>query len=160
MTKSHKNSLNIKRIGGILLMVLPFFALLAFVWQALASHNLEIHSNGKTHKFTVETAMTPEEQAQGLMFRTTLDKDKGMLFYFESPRPMQMWMKNTLISLDMLFIDSTGNIVHIAENAVPESTEIIHSPVPVTAVLELAGGASSALGIKTGDKVKHHLLGN
>ena len=108
-----------------------------------------------SHSFTVELATTELQQEQGLMFRTQLAEGHGMLFVFGEPRIAAMWMKNTLIPLDMLFIDSEGKIVHIGERATPQSEAIITSEIPVKAVLELAGGTCDKQDIKVGDIVSH-----
>jgi len=117
----------------------------------------------RTHKgaewFTIWIADTPERSEQGLMFLQWLPADQGMLFPQDAPRVMHMWMKNTLIPLDMLFIDAKGHIVGIHERATPRSEEIISSPVAVKAVLELAGGECATLGIRVGDQVQHKLFG-
>lgn len=110
-------------------------------------------SGGTAHRFKVEVARTPDEQARGLMFRTTLAKDDGMIFLFDPPRPASFWMKNTLIPLDMLFIRSDGSIARIADNSAPESLEPVVSGEPVAAVLEIGGGRASELGIAEGDQV-------
>lgn len=99
------------------------------------------------HMFQVEVARTPEEQAQGLMFRTSLPDDGGMLFPFEKPRIASFWMKNTLIPLDMIFVRADGSIDRIAENTIPESLEPVVSGAEVAAVLELAGGTAARLGL-------------
>jgi uncharacterized membrane protein (UPF0127 family) len=117
-------------------------------------------ADGKTHRFTVELAATPEERARGLMFRRTLAPDSGMLFDFGRAEPVAMWMKNTLIPLDMLFIAGDGAVVNIAQRTVPGSLTPIPAARPVRFVLELPGGTSSRLGIKPGDKVQHALMGN
>jgi hypothetical protein len=114
---------------------------------------LQIRSGGRTHSFTVEVAQTPEEQAQGLMFRRSLAPKAGMLFPFNPPRPASFWMKNTLIPLDLVFIRSDGRIERIGANAVPQSLEPITSKGPVVAVLEIAGGRAAQLGLKEGDQV-------
>ena len=108
---------------------------------------------GKTHHFTVEVARTAEEQAQGLMNRQSLGPDRGMIFPMDPPRDASFWMKNTLIPLDLIFVRADGTIARIEENAVPLSLEPIMSMEPVGAVLELAGGRSAELGIRTGDRV-------
>jgi len=108
---------------------------------------------GKTHRFTVEVAETPEQQAQGLMFRQSLAANQGMIFPRDPPGDASFWMKNTLIPLDLVFIRPDGSIVRIAENAVPMSLDPIPSLEPVGAVLEINGGRSAELGIKPGDKV-------
>jgi uncharacterized membrane protein (UPF0127 family) len=114
---------------------------------------LTIRSGTKSHQFTVEMARSPQEQAQGLMFRTELAPDAGMLFPFPTPKPASFWMKNTVISLDLLFIRADGRIESIAANAVPYSIAPLSSTGPVAAVLELAGGRAAELGIKPGDTV-------
>lgn len=110
--------------------------------------------------FTVEIADTEELRTRGLMFRQRLPEDRGMLFDFETPRQVSMWMKNTYISLDMLFIREDGKIAYIAENTVPKSLDPIGVSEPVLAVLELAGGTSRKLGIRAGDTVYHRLFRN
>lgn len=110
--------------------------------------------------FTVEIADTDELRARGLMFRQRLPEDRGMLFDFEAPRPVSMWMKNTYIPLDMLFIREDGTIAYIAENTVPKSLDAIGISEPVLAVLELAGGTTRKLGIRAGDTVYHRLFRN
>jgi uncharacterized membrane protein (UPF0127 family) len=108
---------------------------------------------GQAHRFNVEVARTDAEQDRGLMFRTSLPKDGGMLFAFEKPRFGSFWMKNTLIPLDMIFIRTDGSIDRIAENTIPESLEPVVSGGEVGAVLELAGGTAARLGIDETAKV-------
>lgn len=115
---------------------------------------LDISSGRKTHRFVVEVASTPEQQAQGLMFRESLAPGRGMIFPSEPPRPVSFWMKNTLIPLDMIFIRPDGTIARVAENTVPLSLDPVPSLEPVSAVLEIAGGRARELGIKEGDKVR------
>jgi uncharacterized protein len=120
---------------------------------ALERIPLQIRSNGETHRFTVEVARTPAEQARGLMFRQSLALDAGMLFPFPNPRPASFWMKNTLIPLDMIFIRTEGSIARIAVNTTPHSLEGVGVSEPVAAVLEIAGGRSVDLDIEEGDRV-------
>ncbi|OHD05446.1 DUF192 domain-containing protein [Sphingopyxis sp. RIFCSPHIGHO2_12_FULL_65_19] len=108
---------------------------------------------GKAHAFNVEVARTDAEQDRGLMFRTSLPADGGMLFPFQKPRIGSFWMKNTLIPLDMIFIRADGSIDRIAENTIPESLEPVVSGGEVSAVLELAGGTAARLGIDESAKV-------
>jgi uncharacterized membrane protein (UPF0127 family) len=108
---------------------------------------------GQTHKFNVEVARTDEEQDRGLMFRTSLPSDGGMIFPFAKPRIGSFWMKNTLIPLDMFFIRADGSIDRIAENTIPESLEPVVSGGEVSAVLELAGGTAARLGIDETAKI-------
>lgn len=121
---------------------------------------LSVNSGGDTHEFTVEIADTPEAIQQGLMFRESLAPDAGMLFDFGMTRQAGMWMKNTLIPLDMLFILEDGRVVAIARNAQPGSLRSINPGVPVRAVLELAGGRAAELSIQPGDTVVHPVFGN
>ena len=113
-----------------------------------------IQSGGKALPFTVEVAETPEQQARGLMFRTDLADDRGMLFPFPRERVASFWMKNTVIPLDLIFIRRDGTIESIAANAVPYDESPHASGEPVIAVLELAGGRAAALGIAPGDTVR------
>ena len=106
------------------------------------------------HRFTVEVARTPEEQATGLMNRQSLADDRGMIFPYETPQPLSFWMKNTLIPLDMIFIGADRRILNIEANTVPLSLEPVYSNGPGIAVLELRCGRSAELGIKSGDKVE------
>jgi hypothetical protein len=108
---------------------------------------LEIRSGGKTHRFTVELARTDEEQAYGLMNRTQLGGNEGMLFPFSPPRPASFWMKDTLIPLDMIFVRADGTVARIAANTVPESLTPVAVGEPVAAVLEIRGGRAAELGI-------------
>ena len=108
---------------------------------------------GRAHAFNVEVARTDAEQDRGLMFRTSLPADGGMLFPFQKPRIGSFWMKNTLIPLDMIFIRADGSIDRIAENTIPESLEPVVSGGEVSAVLELAGGTAARLGIDESAKV-------
>ena len=115
---------------------------------------LTIRSSNGTHRFTVEVARTPDEQATGLMNRQSLAPDAGMIFPFDQPQILTFWMKNTLIPLDMIFIRADGTIARIAANTTPHSLEPVSSGEPVAAVLELRGGRSAELGIRQGDRVE------
>ena len=121
--------------------------------------SLVIDTAAGPQRFTVELALTPEQQQQGLMFRQSLAADAGMLFDFVGTRPAAFWMKNTLIPLDMLFIAADGHIADYHERAVPLSEATIESKVPVRAVLELNGGTVARLGIHRGDLVHHAIFG-
>jgi uncharacterized membrane protein (UPF0127 family) len=98
-------------------------------------------------------AATKQEQALGLMFRRSLPENAGMLFIYEEPQPAAMWMKNTLIPLDMVFIAPGGKVLRIETNTEPFSTKIIPSEGPISAVLELNAGQADKIGLKRGDKV-------
>ncbi len=110
------------------------------------------------HSIAIEIAETEEEKALGLMFRTQLGDDQGMLFAYGENHEMTMWMRNTYISLDMVFINADGIIHRIEQRAEPLSDRVITSEGAVAAVLELAGGATQRLGIKPGDRVVHAIF--
>ena len=126
--------------------------------QYLAKSELEIDSGGQRHKFMVEVARNSNERATGLMFRTEMAPDAGMLFDYDREQPVSMWMKNTFIPLDMLFIRADGRIANIAEWTTPRSLDEVASKGPVKAVLELNGGTAARLGLKAGDRVRHALF--
>jgi uncharacterized protein len=113
---------------------------------------------GVSHRIQVEVARNDQERSQGLMFRRDLPPDQGMLFDFERVQPVSMWMRNTYISLDMIFIRADGTIARIAPQAEPLSTRIIPSGEPVLAVLELVAGSAQKMGLKAGDRVIHPLF--
>ncbi|MGE0224784.1 MAG: DUF192 domain-containing protein [Acetobacteraceae bacterium] len=116
--------------------------------------------DGTQHTFMVEMAITPQQQAVGEMFRTSVPADGGMLFDWGYPRSSTMWMKNTLVPLDMVFINADGTIRSIAENTVPHSLAAVDSRGPVRATLELAGGTTARLDIRVGDTVRQRIFGN
>jgi uncharacterized protein len=120
-----------------------------------ATSTLEIETAAGPQRFTIELALTPAEQEQGLMYRDSLAPDAGMLFVFPETQTAVFWMKNTRIPLDMLFIAATGRIADIHERAVPMSEANIESKVPVKAVLELNGGTVDRLKIRIGDLVRY-----
>lgn len=130
----------------------------AQIVEKFETGKLAITSAGKRNTFTIELAMTDRQQQQGLMFRRTLAPDAGMLFDYRTPTRITMWMKNTFIPLDMIFIGSDGKVVDIAERAVPQSETIIPSKVAARAVLEVNGGTAQRLGIKIGDLVESDAL--
>jgi uncharacterized membrane protein (UPF0127 family) len=107
-----------------------------------------------SHQFEVWVADTPERAQQGLMFVSDLPENKGMVFPLDPPRVENMWMKNTYIELDMLFIRADGRVTKIIEHAQPLSLETLSSEAPVSAVLELKGGLVAKLGLKNGDLVR------
>jgi uncharacterized membrane protein (UPF0127 family) len=110
-------------------------------------------------EFTVELALTPEDRSTGLMNRQSMPATHGMLFRFERTRQVLMWMKNTPLSLDMVFINEHGKVAGIAADTTPFSEAIIPSPGPVRYVLELNAGTAARTGIRAGDKVRHRVVG-
>lgn len=116
-------------------------------------YTLRIHSGETEHRFLVAVAETPEQKRTGLMFRESMPEEEGMLFRFNPPKIPGMWMKNTLIPLDMLFIKADGTIAYIAENTVPKTLDIIRPSEVVSYVLELNGGICKKLGINVNDQV-------
>ncbi len=121
--------------------------------SGLAVIPLTITHAGQQHRFKVELAKSAKDQESGLMFRTRLGADEGMLFPMEPPLPASFWMRNTVIPLDLLFIAPGGRIANIAANAKPYDETRLSSAGPVEAVLELPGGRAAALGIVPGDAV-------
>ena len=122
----------------------------------LAEEPLVIETEtGQRHEFTVEMAITPREQAVGMMFRRKAPRDRGMLFPFEEPKIASFWMKNTIVPLDLIFIAADGTITDIHARAIPLSEDPLSSTVEVVAVLELAGGETDRRDIRVGDKVLH-----
>ena len=113
---------------------------------------LTITSAGGVHRFTVEVARTPDQQGHGMMFRTSIGPNEGMIFPYDPPQNAGFWMKNTLIPLDLVFIRADGTIARIA-TAVPHDETPVPAGEPVAAVLEIAGGRAAELGISEGDRV-------
>jgi len=120
---------------------------------ALDRTTVEIASKTGVHVFTVEIADTEQSRERGLMFRKELPPGRGMLFDFHREQQVGFWMKNTLIPLDMIFIDGRGRIVSIEQDAKPMSEDVIMSGGQVRAVLEVDGGTARRLGIAPGDRV-------
>jgi hypothetical protein len=138
--------------------LVPAMLGLADAVSAVELEPLEIVSKSGVHTFAVEMAVTPEEQAKGLMFRRGLPEGQGMLFDFHREQPAAFWMKNTYVPLDMIFIRADGRILRIAENTVPLSETLVRSGGPVRAVLEVVAGTAQKLGIAPGDRVAHPIF--
>src|SRR5215204_1508217 len=142
------------------LLALPALALL-LVSSAVDAQQFEplaIVTASARHAFMVEVARDDATRAQGLMYRRSLSPDRGMLFDFKRVEPVSMWMQNTYVSLDMLFIRPDGTIARVAQNTEPLSTRTIPSREPALAVLEVVAGTAARLGIKAGDRVEHPLF--
>lgn len=145
---------------GTLLLLLLAVWLLAGPAFATDADRLDITTRTGTHTFSVELALTPPERAKGLMHRMEMDEDAGMLFRFDRVKPVMMWMKNTFIPLDMLFIRPDGSVADIHYNAVPHSEDIIQSSEPVLYVLELNAGVAQRIDVRRDDVIKHPLIGS
>jgi uncharacterized membrane protein (UPF0127 family) len=120
---------------------------------AASTQTLVLKTDSGDHNFTIEVATTDQERALGLMFRRSLPENAGMLFLYDPPQEAAMWMKNTLIALDMVFIAADGTVHRIESNAEPFSTTVIPSEGKIVGVLELNGGEAARIGLKRGDKV-------
>ena len=151
----------------IAVLALFLFPLFAFAEEEAPTpvdfgppESLVVETKAGPVSFMVEIANTDEERMRGLMYRTSLADNAGMLFDFETPRPVSIWMKNTLISLDVIFIDADGRVLSIARNARPKSLRSMPSGGPALSVLEIAKGGARKYGIERGDQVRHALFGN
>lgn len=141
------------------LSALSLLVLIAGAVYAQAFETLSITMpGGQRQTFKVEVARNDADRAQGLMFRRSMPADQGMLFDFGRVEPVAMWMQNTYLPLDMLFIRADGTIARIAANTEPLSTRTISSGEPVLSVLELNAGTAARLGIKAGDRVEHPIF--
>jgi uncharacterized membrane protein (UPF0127 family) len=120
---------------------------------AMGTGTLVLKTATGDHSFNIEVAKTREEQALGLMFRRSLPENAGMLFLYSPPQPAAMWMRNTLIPLDMVFIAPDGSVLRIESNTEPLSTTVIPSDGDISAVLELNAGQADKIGLRRGDKV-------
>jgi len=147
------------RAGSVIAAILIALFLPIAPAAAQKLERLEIVTRTGVHVFDVEIAATPEERSKGLMHRRELPQGQGMLFDFEGEGPIAMWMRNTYISLDMMFIRADGRIARIAESTVPMSETTIPSGAPVKAVLEVIAGTAKRLGIAAGDRVAHRIFG-
>lgn len=147
--------------GALTVLTAPAFAQDAHVTSIIAAPHeyptkpLNVITASGQVTFTVEVPRNETEMEKGLMFRKTLGPYAGMIFTFEPPQHVDMWMKNTLIPLDMLFINENGTIIQIAANTTPESTSLISSVKDTHYVVELAGGVAAHEGIAVGDHVQY-----
>ncbi len=150
--------LNLTRRHLIAVAAFLYVALSSAVAVAADQSTLEIVTKNGVHVFSVEVAANDADRRKGLMFRKELPEGKGMLFDFKQDQDISMWMRNTYIPLDMLFINSDGRIRRIAENTVPFSERTIPSGGPVRGVLEVIAGTAKKLGIAPGDRVAHPIF--
>ncbi|MCF7647332.1 DUF192 domain-containing protein [Bacillus subtilis] len=125
---------------------------------AVDAQVLKIQTAAGEKNFALEIADTDQSRSAGLMYRTDFPADRAMIFVFGEERPVMMWMANTPLPLDMLFVHKDGTIAHIAENTKPFSKDIVSSGVPVAFVIEVNAGIAEQEGIKAGDKVRHRII--
>ncbi|UOA27530.1 DUF192 domain-containing protein [Pseudosulfitobacter sp. DSM 107133] len=125
------------------------------LWAACSQGAVELRGDWGQARFNVEIADTDAERAKGLMHRTKMAQSAGMLFVYDRPRSMSFWMRNTLIPLDMLFIDAQGVVQNIHRNAIPLDETPIFGGENMLAALEINGGLAARLGITTGTQVRH-----
>jgi uncharacterized protein len=152
--------MSLRPTSSALVALLLFFLAAAPAFSAtFSTERLTIRrADGATHAFTVELAISADQRAQGLMDRREMAGDHGMLFDFGLTRRVAMWMKNTYLPLDMIFIRKDGTIARIAADTAPQSEAIIDSREPVHFVLELNAGSAAKLGIAPGDKVESETI--
>ncbi|SFP09472.1 DUF192 domain-containing protein [Tranquillimonas alkanivorans] len=130
------------------------------LWAACSETAVELRGDWGQARFNVELADEPQERAQGLMHRDNLPRSAGMLFVYDAPQRARFWMKNTLIPLDMIFVDDTGTVTRVHENAVPHDLTGIDGGEGVLAVLEINGGMAGAMGIVPGTEMRHPAFGD
>lgn len=158
---NHARPFLFRGTGRVLVLLLSLLALSWFTGSGARAAPLEkltIVANSGQKSFDVEVMRTDAEREKGLMFRNYLPADRGMLFDFGTEKPVMMWMKNTPLPLDMLFIRSNGTIARIEANTEPYSLTVLSSGEPVIGVLEINAGIAEKLGIRAGDKVIHPLF--
>ena len=132
--------------------------LCAPVWAACALDKVSLRDDWGTLRFSIELAATPDDRAQGLMFREDLPRLAGMLFVYERPQSVSFWMKNTLIPLDMIFVDQTGLVRDVHHRARPGDLTPISAGPDIYAVLEINGGLARQFGIKSGTQLQHQVF--
>lgn len=160
MSSDRKAAWSLARGWLAAILVIAAFAVAGTPVDAASFQPLEIVTKNGVQVFSVEMATTEQEKQTGLMYRKELADGKGMLFDFSPEQEVSMWMKNTYISLDMIFIRADGRILRIAENTEPMSTKIISSQGLAKGVLEVPAGTAQKYGIRPGDRVGHPLFGS
>ena len=145
--------------NSIVTLAFVFLATASALADGLRTEDVTVVTKSGRHVFQSEIADTATTRSMGLMFRTSLAPDRAMLFDFGSERPVSMWMKNTDVALDMIFIAKSGTVTAIAENTVPQSTDVISPPGKAISVLETAAGTAKRIGLVIGDKVEHRIFG-
>lgn len=147
-------------LAFILLLLMAGFTATAQAQATFPKGELSIKTAETTYDFDIELALDDNHRQYGMMFRTEMPEMTGMLFVYDRKRDLAMWMKNTFISLDILFLDTNGKIINIAKSAQPRSLSRISSQRPAKAVLELKGGITDKLGINAGDEIIHSIFEN
>jgi uncharacterized membrane protein (UPF0127 family) len=150
----------LRRLFVFLLPTMLFPAAAAADTTSAGIETLVIETPARRVVFSVEIASDPASRERGLMFRLNLPEDRGMLFQYEEPQRIAMWMKNTFIPLDMIFIRSDGSVAEVVAHTVPHSLSIIEAKEAVIAVLEVAAGTAERLGIGPGAVIRHRFFGN
>jgi uncharacterized protein len=148
----------LRHAAANLMAALLFLALAVPVAHAQSLEPVTVVTTSGRHVFQSEIMRTPDERARGLMFRRHLPQDRGMLFDFKETAPVSMWMQNTYIPLDMVFIRADGTVARVAERTEPLSTRTIPSGEPVLGVLEINAGVAERIGLKAGDRVEHPMF--
>ena len=144
-----------KPVQLIISLTFAWGIMLSTLGTAFAMDKVLLETRSGNHIWQVELASDNETRARGLMFRESMAAKTGMLFRFQSTGPVAMWMKNTLIPLDMIFANEAGQVTHIHKGAVPHSLDVISSNGPVRYVLEVNAGEADQFGIAVGDQMKH-----
>ncbi|MDA8586597.1 DUF192 domain-containing protein [Rhodobacteraceae bacterium] len=142
------------------LSLLSIFATTSTAWADCAIDRVDVRGDWGQARFTVELADDQAERSQGLMHRESMPRSAGMLFAYENPRPVSFWMRNTLIPLDMIFMDKNGVVKRVHENAIPLDETSIDGGHGIQYVLEINGGLASRLGIAEGSELRHPIIGD
>ena len=158
--KKYRNNLTRRTFFSGLFIFLSSVTAVSQDIVAFKKTSLVIDTPKGPKKFSVELAVNEKQHSQGLMYRRILAPNAGMLFDYRYLRRISMWMKNTYIPLDMLFLNQNGKITHIVQRTIPHSLSTISSKGLVRAVLEVNSGTVSKLGIEIGDTVRHSIFGN
>ncbi len=127
-------------------------------WAACQSDQIDIKNDSAQIRFNIELAISPQDRSRGLMFRESLPNRSGMLFVFDPPQPVVFWMKNTLIPLDIIFLDRAGTVTHVQQGAIPGDLTPIEGGDSVFAVLEINAGLAARYSIKPGTVMRHEIF--
>ncbi|EEE36848.1 hypothetical protein RKLH11_682 [Rhodobacteraceae bacterium KLH11] len=144
------------KFATVLVMVAALSA--GTAWAECRADRVELRNEAAQVRFDIELAVTPQERSRGLMFRESMPSRSGMLFIFDPPQPVAFWMKNTLIPLDMIFVDRAGTVTHVHEGAIPGDLTPIEGGDSVYAVLEINAGLAARYGIQPGTQMRHEVF--